>query len=135
MPKAGKTRNIVQQEYLDSTFNIDTLYIFNLKKSEYNTFVDENILPQNIRFLDIIDVSKKGFSLVIEIVSGDRYIIVFENPFDLNKIVKLINKGKENKDELSRSQMPNLKFNIDYFENLLRTEVQKQFTLEVRGNW
>jgi hypothetical protein len=96
--------------------------------------VDENILPENIKFLDIIDVSKKGFSLVIEIETKDRFIIVFENPFDLNKVIKLINKGKENKEELSRSQLPNLKFNIDYFENLLRTEVQKQFTLQVDFN-
>jgi hypothetical protein len=134
MPKADRTRNIVQAEYLESTFNIDSLYIFHLTPNEYNSYIDENILPENIKFIDVIDVSKKGFSLVIEIQNNDRYIIVFENPFDLNKIIKLINKGKENKEELSRSQLPTLKFNIDYFENLLRTEVQKEFTLQVFNN-
>ena len=131
-PKPDKTRNIVQPDYVISTFNLDSIYIFREKPNKYKSFIEENILPENIEFLDIIDVSKKGFSLVLEIRKGDRFVIVFENPFDLNQVVKFIHKCKENREEIKKSQLPRLKFNIDYFENLLRTEVEKEFTLQVK---
>lgn len=132
IPREDKTRNIVQPDFVVPGFHLDALYVFNPKQNEYKSFVDEHILPESIAFLDIIDVSKKGFSLVLELENGDRFVIVFENPFDLNKVVKLIHKGRDNREELKKSQLPILKFNIDYFEGLLRTEVQKDFTLQVR---
>ena len=131
VPKEDKTRNIVQDDFVISTFDLDTLYLFSLNPDKYNSYIEEKLPPESIQFLDIVDVSKKGFSLVIEMKSKDRFVVIFENPFDLNKIVKAINKGRENSAEKKRSQLDILKFNIDYFENLLRTEVEKEFTLQV----
>lgn len=132
--KPNQTRNIVQSDFMISSFDIDTLYIFTLNPDKYKSYIEEAISPEKIQFIDIIDVSKKGYSLVIEIHTKDRFLVVFENPFDLNTLIKLINKARENREEKKKSQLNMLKFNIDYFENLLRTEVQKEFTLQVIVN-
>jgi hypothetical protein len=116
---------------MTESFDIDTLYIFSLKPNQHKSYIEETIVPDKIQFLDIIDVSKKGYSLVIELNTKDRFQIVFENPFDLNTLIKIINKARENQEERKNSKLSFIKFNIDYFENLLRTEVQKEFTLQV----
>ena len=124
-------RNIVQNNFLIPNFNVDTLYILSVKCDRFGKYVEEKVEPDQIKFLDVVDVSKNGFSLVIEMESLERYLIVFNNPFDLNKVIKLINKAKDNKQEIARSKLDELKFNIDYFENLLKTEVHKDFTIKV----
>ena len=126
-----KILNVVQQSYMNPNFKLNNLYILSDKPDKYGEYIEEMINPEHIKFLDVIDVNKKGFSLMIEMGTLERFIVVFENPFDLNKIIKIVNKAKKNKEEIKKSKLEEIRFNIDYFENLLRTEVQKDFIIQV----
>lgn len=114
-----------------NNFEIDNLYILSVVPDKFGEYIQKKINIDSIKFLDVMDVNKKGFSLVIDLGSLERYIILFQNPIELNNLVKIINKSKKNKEEFKKSYFENLKFNIDYFENLLKTEIQKKFTVDV----
>ena len=132
-PEERRIRNVVSQKYLINTFKVDFLYILAPKVENSGSFIEQEIDPAKIRFLDVIDINQKGFTLVLELQSKQRVLILFSNPMDLDEVVKLVNKAKVNMEEMSKSRLLELRFNIDYFEQLLQNEVPHKFTSKVRN--
>lgn len=79
----------------------------------------------------MIDANQKGFSLAIELNNLERYIVILESPLDVENLISMINKAKNNLKEIKNSIFDDLKYNVDYYEHLLKNEIHQDFTLNV----